>query len=67
MRDARPVVQGMLGELKWRPKTQHAFNSSRRSDLYIIANNVGNVAAGRQMSKAFRHPRERIVGMKKFA
>src|SRR5436190_23017846 len=67
MRDARLVVQRLLNELKWRSKAKYPFNSSRRGNLYVIADNFGNIASGRQVSKAFRHPSERVIRMKKFA
>src|ERR1051326_8129746 len=51
--------------LKWRSKSKHSFNRAGRRNFDVVARNFRDVAARRQVSKAFCHAYKGVVGVKK--
>ena len=67
MRDSSFIFQWVLTQLKRRSKSKHSLNGSWGGNVHFIAGDFRNVAAGREVSKTFRHARKGIVGVKKAA
>src|SRR5207245_4658382 len=65
MRNTCFVLERLLDQLKRCPKREDFLDRFRRSNLYIVVGCFGDVAPGGHISKALRHLRKSLVGLKK--